>query len=127
MERERRQVDGIRAKKGQIFCFKRAWFDDGTPLGSKVNEECSIDAISQSWSVLTQAAPEGRRNPAMDSLNKYRFKTTTYTITVFQERNIEESWWKMENDQGKGNRLPLKEDGLQHDVEVHILSLRFHY
>ncbi|TVZ28423.1 cellobiose phosphorylase [Gillisia sp. Hel_I_86] len=251
--------------------YKRAWFDDGTPLGSKVNEECSIDAISQSWSVLTNAAPEERRNQAMDSLNKYlvkrdmkiiqlldppfdksalnpgyikgyvpgvrenggqyshaaiwtlmafaalgdrktayelfnmiqpithalnqedvqiykvepyvmaadvyanethrgrggwtwytgsagwmnqfiigsllgmellvdhlkftpcypeewpsvtidyRFKTTTYNITIFQERNMEGSWWKMENEQGKGNIIPLKDDGGQHGVEVHIL------
>lgn len=50
--------------------YKRAWFDDGTPLGSKENTECSIDAISQSWSVLSAAAPEERRNTAMDSLDK---------------------------------------------------------
>src|SRR5690606_34017879 len=48
-----------------------AWFDDGTPLGSKINDECSIDAISQSWSVLTNAAPEKRRIQAMESLNKH--------------------------------------------------------
>ncbi len=251
--------------------YKRAWFDDGTPLGSKVNKECSIDAISQSWSVLTNAAPEERRNQAMDSLNKYlvkrdmkiiqlldppfdksdlnpgyikgyvpgvrenggqyshaaiwaimafaalgdrkttyelfsmiqpinhalnqegvntykvepyvmaadvyanethrgrggwtwytgsapwmnqfiigsllgmellvdklkfspcfpeewpsvtikyRYKSSSFNITVFQEKNIEESWWKMENEQGKGNIFPLKDDGMQHDVEVHIL------
>lgn len=251
--------------------YKRAWFDDGTPLGSKVNEECSIDAISQSWAVLTKAAPEERRNKAMDSLNKYlvkrdmkiiqlldppfdksdlnpgyikgyvpgvrenggqyshaaiwtlmafaalgdrktayelfsmvqpvnhalkqedmqiykvepyvmaadvyanethrgrggwtwytgsagwmnqfiissllgmellvnqlkftpcfpeewpsvtikyRFKTTTYNITVFQKKDIEESWWKMGPEQGKGNIIPLKDDGMHHEIEVHIL------
>ena len=35
--------------------YKRAWFDDGTPLGSSVNEECKIDSIAQSWSVLSGA------------------------------------------------------------------------
>jgi cellobiose phosphorylase len=54
--------------------YKRAWFDNGTPLGSKENEECRIDAISQSWSVLSSAAPVERRNTAMDSLNKYLVK-----------------------------------------------------
>ena len=251
--------------------YKRAWFDDGTPLGSKVNDECSIDAISQSWSVLTNAASEERRNKAMVSLDKYlvkrdmkiiqvldppfdtsnlnpgyikgyvpgvrenggqyshaaiwtlmafaalgdrkiayelfsmvhpinhalteedvqiykvepyvmaadvyanethrgrggwtwytgssgwmlqfimssllgmelkvdrleftpcfpedwpsitihyRYQTTTYNITVFQERNIEESWWEMGGKEGKGRSVPLKNDGLEHDVEVHIL------
>ena len=251
--------------------YKRAWFDDGTPLGSKENEECTIDAISQSWSVLTNAAPEERRNEAMDSLNKYlvkrdmkiiqllnppfnksnlnpgyikgyvpgvrenggqyshaaiwalmafaalgdrkttyelfsmvqpinhalnkegvqtykvepyvmaadvyanethkgrggwtwytgsapwmnqfilgsllgmkllgdqlkftpcfpeewpsvvikyRFKTSVYTITVFQEKDIEGSWWKMNGAQGKGNIFPLRDDGMEFEVEVHVL------
>src|SRR5690606_3621811 len=48
--------------------------DDGTPLGSKENEECKIDSISQSWSVLSSAASTERRRTAMDSLNKYLVK-----------------------------------------------------
>jgi len=35
--------------------YRRAYFDDGTPLGSSDNEECQIDSISQSWSVLSGA------------------------------------------------------------------------
>ncbi len=33
--------------------YRRAYFDDGTPLGSEINQECKIDSISQSWSVLS--------------------------------------------------------------------------
>ena len=44
------------------------------PLGYKENVECSIDAISQSWSVLSSAAPVERRNKAMESLDKYLVK-----------------------------------------------------
>jgi len=51
--------------------YLRAWFDDGVPLGSKDNTECRIDAIAQSWSVLSGAAPDSRATMAMDSLNKY--------------------------------------------------------
>ena len=36
--------------------YRRAYFDDGTPLGSHTNEECQIDSISQSWGVLSGAA-----------------------------------------------------------------------
>ena len=36
--------------------YRRAYFDDGSPLGSAENEECRIDAIAQSWSVLSGAA-----------------------------------------------------------------------
>ncbi|WP_038167533.1 glycoside hydrolase family 94 protein [Thiomonas sp. FB-Cd] len=50
--------------------YRRAYFDDGTPLGSAENDECQIDAIAQSWSVLSGAASEGRRRAAMDALDK---------------------------------------------------------
>ena len=36
--------------------YRRAYFDDGTPLGSASNTECRIDSIAQSWSVLSGAA-----------------------------------------------------------------------
>ena len=32
--------------------YRRAYFDDGSPLGSSINPECQIDSISQSWSVF---------------------------------------------------------------------------
>jgi cyclic beta-1,2-glucan glucanotransferase len=51
--------------------YRRAYFDDGTPLGSKENEECRIDAIAQSWSVLSGAGSDERRKMAMASLNKH--------------------------------------------------------
>ena len=54
--------------------YRRAYFDDGTPLGSKQNEECSIDSIAQSWSVLSGAAPQERRHQAMESLDKHLVK-----------------------------------------------------
>ncbi|MBO0698572.1 MAG: glycosyl transferase family 36, partial [Zavarzinella sp.] len=36
--------------------YLRAWFDDGTPLGSHVNDECQIDSLPQSWAVLSGCA-----------------------------------------------------------------------
>lgn len=47
--------------------YKRAWFDDGTPLGSSQNTECKIDSISQSWSVLSGAGNPDRIKSAMDA------------------------------------------------------------
>src|SRR5690606_2843963 len=64
--------------------YKRAWFDDGTPLGSKENEECSIDAISQSWSVLSSAAPIERRNKAMESLDKHLVRRDLKLIQLLE-------------------------------------------
>jgi len=50
--------------------YRRAYFDDGTPLGSTSNEECQIDSIAQSWSVLSGAGDATRSNTAMDALDK---------------------------------------------------------
>ncbi|MEJ7912912.1 MAG: hypothetical protein WKF70_07140, partial [Chitinophagaceae bacterium] len=50
--------------------YRRAYFDDGSPLGSKENKECRIDAIAQSWSVLSGAGSDERKNRAMASLDK---------------------------------------------------------
>ncbi|WP_158856043.1 GH36-type glycosyl hydrolase domain-containing protein [Lunatibacter salilacus] len=51
--------------------YRRAYFDDGTPLGSKVNSECRIDAIAQSWAVLSGAGNPERAKEGMESLDKY--------------------------------------------------------
>ena len=50
--------------------YRRAYFDDGTPLGSAVNSECQIDSISQSWSVLSGAGANGRMVQAMENLDR---------------------------------------------------------
>jgi cellobiose phosphorylase len=50
--------------------YRRAWFDNGTPLGSAANDECQIDSISQSWSVLSGAGDPDRSRIAMESVNK---------------------------------------------------------
>jgi cellobiose phosphorylase len=50
--------------------YRRAYFDDGTPLGSATNQECQIDAISQSWSVLSGAGTRDRTVMAMESVDR---------------------------------------------------------
>ncbi|MEO8018050.1 MAG: glucoamylase family protein [Pseudomonadota bacterium] len=49
--------------------YRRGFFDDGTPLGSANNDECQIDAIAQSWSVISGAANPARSARAMDALD----------------------------------------------------------
>ena len=51
--------------------YKRAWFDNGVPLGSAENEDCKIDSISQSWSVLSGAGDTRRGRVAMESAYKH--------------------------------------------------------
>jgi cellobiose phosphorylase len=51
--------------------YRRAWFDDGTPLGSAGNEECRIDSIAQSWAVLSGVAGAERASQALASLDAH--------------------------------------------------------
>ena len=50
--------------------YRRAYFDDGTPLGSAGNAECQIDSISQSWSVLSGAGDPDRSRTAMAAVSE---------------------------------------------------------
>jgi len=50
--------------------YRRAYFDDGSPLGSASNPECQIDSIAQSWSVLSGAGDAERSRMAMDAVDK---------------------------------------------------------
>ncbi|MDD3109742.1 MAG: hypothetical protein PHH32_03755, partial [Eubacteriales bacterium] len=47
--------------------YLRAFYDDGSKMGSHENEECMIDAISQSWSVLSGAGDMDKSRQALDS------------------------------------------------------------
>ena len=49
--------------------YRRAYFDDGTPLGSAQSAECQIDSIAQSWSVLSGAGAPERSRIAMDAVD----------------------------------------------------------
>jgi cyclic beta-1,2-glucan synthetase len=50
--------------------YRRAYFDDGSPLGSASNPECQIDSIAQSWSVLSGAGDGKRARLAMEAVDQ---------------------------------------------------------
>lgn len=54
--------------------YRRAYFDDGTPLGSIQNSECKIDAIAQAWAIISGAGNPERIQDAMSSLENYLVK-----------------------------------------------------
>lgn len=62
--------------------YRRAWFDDGTPLGSSVNAQCTIDSIAQSWSVLSGAGDAERTRQAMQSLDQYLVRRDSKLIQL---------------------------------------------
>jgi len=63
--------------------YRRAYFDDGTPLGSAQNDECQIDAIPQAWAVISGAASPARTESAMDAVHGRLVRTEEKVIQLF--------------------------------------------
>ncbi|MCM3900559.1 MAG: protein ndvB, partial [Pyrinomonadaceae bacterium] len=63
--------------------YRRAYFDDGTPLGSAQNDECQIDAIPQAWAVISGAADPVRAHSAMDAVQKRLVRIDDKLIQLF--------------------------------------------
>ncbi|MBS1730878.1 MAG: cyclic beta 1-2 glucan synthetase [Bacteroidetes bacterium] len=62
--------------------YRRAYFDDGTPLGSIKNKECRIDSISQSWSILSQGGTSQRSTSGMKAVDKFLVDRTHRLIKL---------------------------------------------
>jgi cyclic beta-1,2-glucan synthetase len=62
--------------------YRRAYFDDGTPLGSGENDECRIDSIAQSWSVISGAGDPVRQARAMASLEEHLVREDTRLLML---------------------------------------------
>ncbi len=63
--------------------YRRAFFDNGEPLGSAENPECQIDSIPQSWSVLSRAGERGRTRSAMDSVDRRLVRRDAQLVQLF--------------------------------------------
>jgi cyclic beta-1,2-glucan synthetase len=63
--------------------YRRAYFDDGTPLGSASNDECRIDSIAQSWSVIARGANPIRSARAMEAVEKYLVRRDDGLVLLF--------------------------------------------
>ena len=69
--------------------YRRAFFDDGKVLGSKENEDCKIDAISQSWSIISGAGYIEKAKKAMESFNKYLVLHEPFDENIDDNNHIE--------------------------------------
>ena len=63
--------------------YRRAYFDDGTPLGAAVNDACRIDSIAQSWSVISAAADPARRERAMAAVDEHLVRRADGVVLLF--------------------------------------------
>ena len=78
--------------------YRRAYFDDGTPLGSAANAECRIDSISQSWSVLSGAGDVTRTRLAMKAVDQRLVRRDDALVQLldppFDESDLEPGYIK---------------------------------
>ncbi len=64
--------------------YRRAYFDDGTPLGSAQNEECRIDSLTQSWSAISGVADPARSTLAMNEAMKHLVQPANRLVLLFE-------------------------------------------
>jgi cellobiose phosphorylase len=64
--------------------YRRAWFDNGEPLGSQVNPECRIDSLPQSWSVISGAGDPQRSRQAMNAVEQHLIRRHSRLIQLFE-------------------------------------------
>jgi cellobiose phosphorylase len=73
--------------------YRRAYFDDGTPLGSASNPECRIDSISQSWAVISGAGDPARARRAMEAVDEHLVKRENQLVQLlappFDKSNLD--------------------------------------
>lgn len=102
--------------------YRRGYFDDGAPLGSHLSDECQIDAIAQSWAVLSGAADPARAAQAMASLEKHLLDEEGGLLRLFTP-----PFDKSEHEPGyiKGYPRGVRENGGQytHGATWAILAL----
>ncbi len=63
--------------------YRRAYFDNGEPLGSQANAECRIDSLPQSWSVISGAGEPSRSQQAMQSVDQRLVHRAAGLIQLF--------------------------------------------
>lgn len=91
--------------------YRRAFFDDGTPLGSSANPECRIDSIAQSWSVIHGGAPIRRAQRAMASVEEYLVRPGDGLVLLFDPPFDE---WDVDPGYIKGYLPGVRENGGQY-------------
>ena len=91
--------------------YRRAYFDDGTPLGSVQNEECRLDSVTQSWAVISGAAQPGRAERAMNAVRAHLVRRDAQIVLL-----LTPPFDRMAHDPGyiKGYLPGVRENGGQY-------------
>jgi len=102
--------------------YRRAFFDDGTPLGSASSKECRIDAIAQAWSVLSGRGDRERARRAMESVEEQLVRWDDGLVKL-----LTPPFDTMEHDPGyiKGYVPGVRENGGQYTHAALWVALAF--
>jgi cyclic beta-1,2-glucan synthetase len=102
--------------------YRRAYFDDGTPLGSVQNDECKLDSLTQSWAVLAGTAQPARAQRALNAVRTHLMRRDAQMVLL-----LTPPFDRMTHDPGyiKGYVPGVRENGGQytHAVAWVILAL----
>ncbi|HEY5297339.1 MAG TPA: glucoamylase family protein [Verrucomicrobiae bacterium] len=63
--------------------YRRAYFDNGDPLGSALNPECQIDSLPQSWAVISGAGDAARSRTALENVAQRLVRRDAHLIQLF--------------------------------------------
>ena len=80
--KEKERLSGMLELAWDGDWYRRAYFDDGTPLGSAQNDEGRIDSVAQTWAVLSGAAPRERAERAMDAVRAHLVRRASRVILL---------------------------------------------
>lgn len=83
IEEARMLKENIRIHAWDGEWYRRAYFDNGQPLGSKENDECRIDSLPQSWSIISGAGDLERSTVAMEQVHKQLVRRKDKLIQLF--------------------------------------------
>ena len=91
--------------------YRRAFYDDGTPLGTSADTECRVESMAQSWAVISGAGDPERAERAMRAVNEYLVRPNDGVVALFSE-----PFDKTPHDPGyiKGYPPGLRENGGQY-------------
>ncbi len=108
---EARWLNGMLELSWDGGWYRRAYFDDGTPLGSVQNEECRLDSLTQSWAVLSQSAEPRRAERAMDAVRAHLVRRDAQIVLL-----LTPPFDRMPHDPGyiKGYLPGIRENGGQY-------------
>ena len=65
--------------------YRRAFYDDGTPLGTSADTECRVESMAQSWAVISGRGDPERAEGAMRAVNEHLVRPNDGVVVLFTE------------------------------------------